>query len=138
MTQNKGRCLCGAVQFKFDPHAVLWTGYCHCESCRRACACPVAAWFGVRASGWRWVGSFPKTYNSSDWAERYFCGTCGSQMAYRSDKLPDQIHGLAATLDNPKDYTPSAHFFHAAALPWLHIKDDLPRYLDGGKTLEQG
>lgn len=137
MTSTSGRCLCGAVRYKFDPETVIWRGYCHCESCRRACSAPVAAWFGVPHSGWRWVGTPPKSYKSSDWAERYFCIDCGSQMAYRSDKLPDEIHGLAATLDDPATFAPGAHFFHSKTLPWLHIDDDLPRYLDGGKTLEK-
>ena len=137
MTSSSGRCLCGAVRYKFDPEAVIWRGYCHCESCQRACSAPVVAWFGVRHSGWRWEGTPPESYKSSDWAERFFCAGCGSQMGYRSEKLPNEMHGLAATLHDPASFSPEAHFFHSKALPWLHIKDDLPRYLDGGKTLEK-
>jgi hypothetical protein len=136
MPSTSGRCLCGNVRYKFDPLALLWRGLCHCESCRRASSAPVVAWFGVRNSGWRWDGTAPQTYKSSDRAERYFCGRCGSPMGFRTDKLPDEIHGLAATLTDPADFAPQAHYFHAKALPWLHIDDDLPRYLDGGKTLE--
>ena len=134
MASGSGRCLCGAVQYKFDPDAVIWQGHCHCESCRRACAAPIVSWLGVRKSAWRWFGAKPKQFQSSTWATRYFCESCGSQIAYVSTKLPDEIHGLAATLDDPGSYAPQAHFFHSKALPWLHIKDRLPRYLDGGKT----
>ena len=137
MTCTSGRCLCGAVRYEFDADAVIWRGHCHCESCRRACSAPVVSWFGVANSGWRWAGQTPKRYQSSGWAERFFCPECGSQMAYRSSKLPDEIHGLAASLDDPADFAPGVHFFHSRALPWLHIADDLPRYLDGGKTLEE-
>ncbi len=138
MTPASGRCLCGAVRYKFDPDAVLWQGHCHCESCRRACSAPVVSWFGVRQTGWRWSGKRPKQYQSSSWAERFFCPDCGSQVGYRSDKLPDEIHGLAATLDDPAAYVPGAHFFHAKRLSWLHVADDLPRFADGGKTPEAG
>ena len=65
-----------------------------------------------------------------------FCATCGSQMGYRSDRLPDEFHGLAASLRAPEDFTPKVHYFHREALPWLHIHDQLPRFADGGKTLE--
>jgi len=125
------------VRFEFEAEAQIWAGHCHCESCRRACSAPFVSWFGVRNDGWRWLGAPPKTYQSSAWATRYFCEDCGSQVAYESTKLPDEIHGLAATLDDPADYVAEAHFFHSKTLPWLHIKEELPRYVDGGKTLEE-
>jgi len=131
MTSQSGRCLCGAIRYRLDPGDVLWRGYCHCESCRRACSAPVTAFFGVRKTGWRWIGS-PARYKSSDWATRFFCGTCGAQLAYVTDKLPDEIHGYAASLTDPAEFAPQAHFFHAEALPWLHIQDDLPRHDRGG------
>jgi len=96
----------------------------------------MTSFFGVRVTGWRWYGTKPASYQSSAWAERFFCPRCGSQMAYRSDKLPEEIHGYAATLNDPSEYSPAAHFFHAERLAWLHVEDDLPRYRDGGKTLE--
>ncbi len=133
---SSGRCLCGAVRYRFDAQALLWQGHCHCESCRRSCSAPMTSFFGVRATAWRWHGTPPASYQSSAWAERFFCPRCGSQMAYRSDKLPDEIHGYAATLNDPTAYRPGAHFFHAERVAWLHVEDDLPRYRDGGKTLE--
>ena len=137
MPSNSGRCLCGAVRYRFDPAAVLWRGHCHCESCRRACSAPIVSWFSVRLADWRWEGKPPGKHRSSDRAERYFCIDCGSQMGYRSDRLPDEIHGLAASLDSPEDFAPEAHYFHGETLPWIHVADGLPRYVDGGRTLEE-
>ncbi len=137
MDKASGHCMCGAVRYTFDTKAVLWRGLCHCDSCRRACSAPVVAWFGVQKSGWHWQGAAPKRRQSSDCATRYFCPACGSQMAFETTKLPDEIHGLAPSLDDPAHFAPQAHFFHAEAMPWLHVTDDLPRYRDGGKTLEQ-
>jgi len=132
MASSSGRCLCGAVRYRFDPDAVLWRGHCHCESCRRATSSPVTTYFGVRATAWRWHGTPPVSYQSSSWAERFFCGTCGSHLAYRSDKLPEEIHGFAASLNDPSDFQPQAHFFHAERLAWLHLEDDLPKHARGG------
>ncbi len=132
MSTISGRCLCGAVRYSFGSKALLWQGYCHCESCRRACSAPVTAYFGVRRSAWTWAGDAPERYKSSAWADRYFCPSCGSQLAFRTDKLPDEIHGHAASLDEPASFTPAAHFYHREALPWLHISDDLPRHAGGG------
>lgn len=137
MTSTSGRCLCGAVRYKFDPNAVLWRGHCHCDSCRRACSAPFTTFFGVRASAWRWFGTPPASHRSSEWAERFFCPGCGAQMAYRTDKLPGEIHGYAATLTDHSDFAPEAHFFTAEQVAWLHLADDLPGYSDGGKTPEK-
>ncbi|MDF0603636.1 GFA family protein [Psychromarinibacter sp. C21-152] len=127
MLDGQGRCLCGQVRYKFDPEAVLWQGHCHCESCRRACSAPFTTFFGVRASAWRWFGKAPSVYRSSPGVERFFCGRCGSQMAYRSDRAPGEIHGYAASLDRPELATPERHEFAAEMLPWVHLADDLPR-----------
>ncbi|KMW60807.1 Gfa-like protein [Candidatus Rhodobacter oscarellae] len=97
----------------------------------------MVSWFGLDKHGWEWTGAAPSRYASSAWAERWFCPTCGSPMGYRSDKLPKEMHGLAATLDEPELFAPGAHFFHSKALSWLHVRDQLPRYLDGGKTLDE-
>ena len=57
-------------------------------------------------------------------------------MGYRSDKLPDEIHGLTANLNRQDELTPEVHYFTREALPWIHIADELPRYADGGRTPE--
>ncbi len=56
-------------------------------------------------------------------------------MGYRSEKLPNEIHGLAASLNSPDEFTPEVHYFLSEALPWIHVTDGLPRYADGGRTL---
>lgn len=126
MGSGQGRCLCGAVHYKFDTRAVLWRGHCHCESCRRATSSPVTTFFGVRRSAWRWIGQ-PARYASSPGVERFFCPRCGSQLAYCTDDLPEEIHGYAASLEAPQDFAPEVHFHSEEALPWLTIADDLPR-----------
>lgn len=77
-TRLKGRCLCGAVTFTATPKGGM--GACHCEMCRRMsggvflavqCEDDVAAEGPVR------------TYDSSPWAVRQFCGDCGSTLFWR-------------------------------------------------------
>jgi len=136
MAQWTGRCLCGDVTFAFDPGALIWQGHCHCKSCRRASGAAVVSWFGLHRDAWAWTGANPVAYQSSVHATRWHCGRCGNQMGYATTKLPDEMHGLAATLDDESLYAPQAHFYHAARLPWIHLGDALPRYVDGGKTLE--
>lgn len=121
-----GRCLCGAVKYTTSAKP-LWQAHCHCESCRRATSSGFTSFFGVADGQWQWVGSPPATYVSSPGVWRDFCPNCGSQMAYRSDKFPGEIHFYAATLDNPADFQPSLHVHTDEQLPWVQLADGLHR-----------
>jgi hypothetical protein len=76
-----GKCLCGAVGFratlKSDDVAA-----CHCTMCRRMASGPFIV---VEADGVIQVTGEDSLaiYKSSEWAERAFCKTCGSNMYYR-------------------------------------------------------
>lgn len=120
-----GRCLCGAVTYACDA-APLWQGHCHCESCRRATASGFTSFLGVADGHWRWTGDQPATYTSSPGVWRDFCPTCGTQMAYRTDRAPGECHFYAATLDDPTRFTPAHHDFLDERLPWVHLADGLP------------
>ena len=86
---REGGCLCGAVTYKIT-HEVTQTGACHCDMCR--------AWSGgvflavEVPDGGLEVSGKPKVYKSSDWAERVFCGECGSSLWYRLT-MPGPQHG---------------------------------------------
>ena len=121
-----GRCLCGAVRYSCDA-VPLWQAHCHCESCRRATSSAFTSFFGMADGSWRWTGEPPATYASSPGVWRDFCGRCGSQMAYRSSRFPEEMHFYAASLDNPSLYAPAEHVFIAEAVPWVQLADDLPR-----------
>ncbi len=125
---DQTRCLCGATRATFDPSQVLWTTLCHCESCRRATSAPVVGWFGVANGAWAWAGAPPGEYESSPNTFRNFCTTCGSPMAFRSDRWPGETHFPAVTLENSETYVPQSHCFNDERVPWLTTKDDLPKY----------
>ena len=127
MTATHGRCLCGHIRYVFDPEGVLWRGFCHCESCRRATASPVTAYLGVRDSAWRWVGPAPSRFDSSPGVRRFFCPRCGTPMAYQTDDDPGETHFFTATLDDPEDHAPTYHAYWNEKLSWLKLSDRLPR-----------
>jgi len=77
---TKGSCLCGKVEINAETisHNV---GVCHCGFCRKWTGGPLLA---VEAKGevkFKGNESISK-YQSSDWAERGFCNTCGSHLFY--------------------------------------------------------
>ena len=79
--EKKASCLCGATRItaKNVTHRVA---ACHCSTCRKWGGGPLMAvdcGAEVALNGEENVSIF----NSSKWAERGFCGRCGTHLFYR-------------------------------------------------------
>jgi hypothetical protein len=82
--QRSGACLCGSVRV-ITPAATHKVGACHCSICRKWGGGPfmsVNSGSDVSFEGEESV----RVYNSSAWAERGFCGQCGTHLFYRLKK----------------------------------------------------
>ncbi|MGL6210309.1 MAG: GFA family protein [Paracoccaceae bacterium] len=76
-----GQCLCGTVAFSGAGIAGAGVEVCHCRNCRRWGGGP---FMSVRlAGGVTLTAGAPVWHASSDWAERGFCGACGTSMFWR-------------------------------------------------------
>jgi hypothetical protein len=77
----EGHCLCGAVTVRATP-VRRHVEACHCTMCRRWSG---IAFVGVQCGTEVAFGGDEHIvrYNSSEWAERGFCGRCGSSLFYR-------------------------------------------------------
>jgi hypothetical protein len=81
LIEAKGACLCGAIQVSATA-VTANVGACHCSMCRKWGGGPllaVDAGAEVVFSG----DQQPTTFTSSAWAERGFCGQCGTHLFYR-------------------------------------------------------
>lgn len=124
---TSGRCLCGAVQYRFVGEPIF-TSHCHCASCRRHTGSPMATFVGFRSEQVSMVGGTLQHYTSSPGVRRGFCANCGTPMSYQADKFPDEIHLYIGTLNDPGRFVPEFHVFHAERIPWFDTADTLPRY----------
>nr|WP_268821683.1 GFA family protein [Octadecabacter dasysiphoniae] len=79
-----GRCLCGDVRITVDGDYIAAIGACHCIMCQRNNGVVFAA-FEASADAVSATGPV-RTYASSEFAERTFCGTCGSPLWLRDTK----------------------------------------------------
>jgi hypothetical protein len=87
-----GGCQCGAVRFELA-QAPAEYGACHCSICRKVGG-GVALSAMVHPGGATWTSSASlKTFASSEWAERGFCGECGSSLFWRLS-APGPMQGL--------------------------------------------
>jgi hypothetical protein len=75
-----GKCLCGKITVRTLDKTHI--DACHCGMCRRWGGGPamgLACGSDVQIEG----GETLKVYSSSEWAERAFCGECGTHIFYR-------------------------------------------------------
>lgn len=110
----KGKCSCGAVTFEARP-ATTTFGACHCETCR---AWTGSAFLGITLAPdeitWTNGADQIRTWTSSSWAERGWCGTCGSNLFYRvtvDGPHQGQTHMAIGALENPDAFTFSHEIF---------------------------
>lgn len=101
--KKTGSCLCGAVTFTLD-NVPEKTGACHCSMCRKVSG---GVYLGLEVPTENVIFHTDKglsCYASSEWAERGFCGTCGSSLFYRVT-APGPHHGVYhfgfGSLDDP-------------------------------------
>lgn len=93
MAELTGRCLCGAVTVRATMSKPMMRA-CHCDMCRQHTS---GAFFSLALDPESIDISGPtKSYRSSDWAERGFCGTCGSTLWYGT--IHDGARNMSAGL----------------------------------------
>ncbi|WP_158965117.1 GFA family protein [Chachezhania sediminis] len=123
MICTTGGCLCGAVRYTLVQAPDHYDA-CHCGMCRKFSG-GVEFGFDTPPDSVTWEGAENiRTYRSSDWAERGFCGTCGSSLFYRTvgdgpaagflsmaGGSLDSLEGLTLTTEIYIDSKPSGHAF---------------------------
>jgi len=119
---HTGGCLCGAVRFEARGPA-KWTGYCHCNSCRKHTGAPVSAFAGFERSAVTFTAGLLAVFASSPGVKRGFCSVCGSTLTYEGDRWPSEIHFHVGAFDAPQDFAPKGHAFVEERVPWLHISE---------------
>ncbi len=98
--------------------------------CRRATGQPIVAGAYFRLHEVRLVRGEPSLHRSSPYAERGFCGHCGTPLFYHSvmPDLRDRICLMLGTFDHPQRYHPTGHWNVQTALPFALPDDGLPRH----------
>ena len=99
--EARGACICGAT--KITARTVARNvGACHCSMCRKWAGGPFMAvdcGTDVTFDGEKNISVF----DSSDWAERGFCGKCGSHLFYRL-KQTRQYYMPVGLFDDDSDF----------------------------------
>jgi len=124
-----GGCACGAVRYRLA--AEPWdVGWCHCRLCRLASGAPALVFASVKIGEFVYVSGIElvRSFQSTSFGRREFCGQCGTALTMRVDHQPDTVDFTVATLDEPDDVRPGFHIFYSEKIAWFDTADDLPRH----------
>ena len=122
-----GGCYCGAIRYQSDSSPVR-TAYCHCSICRGTTGAPVLAFAAFPPGEFSYTQGSPVVFQSSSFGQREFCGTCGTQICFRSTDPEYTVDVLSGSLDDPESATPQYHIFAADKLAWVDVGEGLPKY----------
>ncbi|MBX3618811.1 MAG: GFA family protein [Rhizobacter sp.] len=119
-----GGCLCGSVRYRATP-TDREGYYCHCRMCQLAFGNTRAAFINLPKREVTWTAGAPTYYASSKFAQRGFCGRCGTPLSF---EYVDSEHMdlSVGSLDQPSQITPVSHFAIETRVANWHAEDGLP------------
>jgi hypothetical protein len=121
---HSGSCLCGKVAFQvaLENNQVH---VCHCQICQKWSGGPGLS---IKCSGeWHIQGEDNvRWYDSSEWAQRAFCGECGSHLFFR---LKDgNYHAVVPqVLNDTEGFEIDMHIFIDRKPPYYDFTDHSKR-----------
>jgi hypothetical protein len=123
-----GRCLCGAVRFRFS-EAPLARRACWCRDCQylssgnasmnaifRSAACEIAGE----------VSDYVSTADSGNTMRRRFCSKCGTPLFSHASDRPDLMVVRIGALDDREVGGPAFYIWTGSAPSWGHVDPSLP------------
>jgi hypothetical protein len=124
-----GGCACGQVRYELNSRP-FDAGWCHCRTCQLNSGSPAMVFASVPAQDFVVTNGADKlrTFKSSSFGQRTFCGDCGTPLLMKVDDQPETIDFSVATLDEPDAVTPDFHIFYASRISWFEPGDTLPRH----------
>lgn len=126
MEKHPGGCLCGAVRY-VARGPLRDVVYCHCSQCRRQTGLYYAATAVEKSDLTLENPAALRWYAASDYAERGFCGTCGSALFWRAHSA-SHIAILAGSLDDSSGLKAVEHICTEGRATYYAICDGLPQY----------
>jgi len=123
-----GGCHCGAIRYQADGEP-LTHALCHCTDCRRHAGAPKVGWIMYPQSALQVTKGVPKTYESSVYGRRQFCGDCGTGLFHTNAHiLPGIIDVQSATYDDPEAVPARMHIQVAERIGWMANAHELPAH----------
>ncbi|RYZ90813.1 MAG: GFA family protein [Proteobacteria bacterium] len=127
MTQLKGSCLCGAVNYEIEGDAKAFY-LCHCSRCRKFSGTAHASNLFVKARAFHWLTGEQLVKHFAVEGTRFaknFCGTCASPVPFVNAE--GHVTIPAGGLDSATPLMPMAHIYCGSRADWDDGFAGLPR-----------
>lgn len=106
VSTHTGGCQCGAVRFRVRGE-LKDASICHCRMCQKAFGAYYAPLISTRGAELTWTRGERKTFQSSNYVKRGFCGDCGTPLTYEA---PDGVAVAAGAFDDPSLLPPVVQY----------------------------
>jgi len=130
----EGGCLCGALRYR-STKPPLRGVICHCSMCRKHSGAPILAFVHFPMDSFRWLKGEPARYQSSRFAQRGFCSSCGSTITMHEEVLEDRMQVTLGSLDDPGAVEVDDHVWTQEKISWFEVDDKLPRFRQSSTTV---
>ncbi|MGI0115362.1 GFA family protein [Zooshikella sp. RANM57] len=130
MSENKGQCACGSVEYSFEGEPIN-TAFCYCKSCQIHTGSD--KWFGV------WVPKeklaftkgqpalYTRLGDSGKEMIHQFCSQCGTTLCI--DVTVGNFYSVSAsTINNNHELKPNMAIYTASAPSWAVFPEGVPKY----------
>lgn len=125
----KGKCLCGKIEFTFEPIDDIAMN-CHCSICRRAHGADYATQLMSGKNSLKFLSGedMLKEYSSSKQGVRAFCSHCGSRLMNYAKSGSNYMSVALSAIDGDHTIAPSANIQVASKAPWVKLDDGIPNF----------
>lgn len=121
----QGRCTCGDVSMTVDGDYVAAVGACHCLMCQRSTGTVFMSFEAAAAAVT--VSGPVKSHATSDFAERAFCGTCGSNLWLRNTGPEADYEFLPGLFPDAAGFPLISEIYIDRAPAYMALAGDHPR-----------
>jgi hypothetical protein len=129
--ERRASCHCGQLRLVLagDPPFV---SACHCQACqRRSGAVFGAAGFFSRSQLLSMTGehhAYRRQGDSGGWLVFNFCPTCGSNVFWENERMPDMIAVAVGAFADPSFPAPTRTVWTESKHEWLAFPAAIPAY----------
>jgi hypothetical protein len=121
-----GGCQCGAVRFRIDV-APRQASLCHCRMCQKATGGLFGPYASFPTAALSWTRGRRKSFQSSDFIARGFCGDCGTPLTFEAASGEGNNIGLIiGAFDDPAALAPERQIMMAERIAWVDTLAGVP------------
>ncbi len=125
-----GGCACGAIHYEIAGEPIF-SNHCQCRHCQRKSGTGHGSYLTFPRAGVAVKGEathWDMIADSGSVKTRAFCPTCGSPVYQTYPAMPDIFTIHAASLDDPRRFTPQAVTYAVRGYAWDQLDPALTKF----------